>query len=88
MPAGTLRQSVEDTFQKVMGKAPRAPIPASDGSAEANTRLPQPLRQRAERPALWLNIAVAHCRAVIAGPRFEKLLHRAALQALGGIPST
>jgi len=49
--------------------------------------LPQPLRQRAERPALWLNIAVPHSRAVIAGLRFEKPLHRAALQALGGIQS-
>lgn len=31
--------------------------------------------------------AVPHSRVVIAGLRFEKPLHRSALQALGGIPS-
>ncbi|MEB3167969.1 MAG: CHC2 zinc finger domain-containing protein [Synechococcaceae cyanobacterium] len=87
LPAGALRQRVEDTFRKVMGEAPRAPLPDPDNSADANTMVPPPLRERAERRALRLYVAAPDCRAVIAGLPFETPLHRAALQALVGIQS-
>jgi DNA primase len=87
LPAGALRQRVEDTFRRVLGEAPRAPLPESGSSADANTIVPPPLRERAERRALRLYIAAPDCRAVIAGLRFDSALHRAALQALMGIQS-
>jgi hypothetical protein len=87
LPAGALRQRVEDTFRRVLGEAPRAPLPDPGSSAEANTIVPPPLRERAERRALRLYIAAPDCRAVIAGLRFDSALHRAALQALMGIQS-
>jgi hypothetical protein len=87
LPAGALRQRVEDTFRRVLGEAPRAPLPDSGSSADANTIAPPALRERAERRALRLYIAAPDCRAVIAGLRFDSALHRAALQALMGIQS-
>ena len=87
LPAGALRQRVEDTFRRVMGESPRAPLPAADGSAEVNTMAAPPLRERAERRALRLYIAAPECRAVIGGLRFEMPLHQAALQALVGMQS-
>ena len=87
LPAGALRQRVEDTFRRVMGEAPSAPFPDADGSQDACTMVAPPLRQRAERRALRLYVAAPECRAVIASLRFETPLHRAALQALVGIQS-
>jgi DNA primase len=87
LPAGALRQRVEDTFRKVMGETPRAPLPEPDCSTDANTMVPPPLRERAERRALRLYVAAPECRAVIAGLPFTSPLHRSALQALVGIQS-
>jgi DNA primase len=87
LPAGALRQRAEDTFRRVLGEAPRAPLPDSAGSADANPIVAPTLRERAERRALRLYIAAPDCRAVIAGLRFETPLHRAALQALEAMQS-
>ncbi len=87
LPAGALRQRAEDTFRRVLGEAPRAPLPDTAGSAEADPIVAPTLRDRAERRALRLYIASPDCRAVIAGLRFEMPLHRAALQVMEAMQS-
>ncbi len=75
LPAGALRQRAENTFRRVMGESPRAPLPAAGGLADSDVMAAPPLRERAERRALRLHIAAPECRAVIGGLRFEMPLH-------------